>query len=399
MILINPFARTNKEIPNLQLAYIGTISNSKIIDLNTQQKPTDRFLDKETDVLGISIQSRTYGESTRISKLYKKKYPKTKIVSVSGVIDIECCYPFLKSKEDLNFPQSFDDNLPFPKYELFDSFDIFKKHWQTGNWPYTIVTSQGCPYQCTYCSARNRPWKSRSVENCYQELKQAKTKYNIKAFQILDDCFNLDPERVIDFCNKVKELNLRWNCSNGLRINSFSEKLAKALANSGCKEVSFGIESLSSDVLINIKKGINPEMIESAVSIAKKYFQFVNGFFIIGLPGSTYEKDLNSLHWALRHNINAHFSYYLPFDKLTQLDKNFYGKLSDPISNEYPKNLQRHIADLSKFMGGEASGYSRKKRVIMTVKAILKYDFKYIFFYIRVGANRLLSKIKTKLLK
>ena len=399
MILVNPFARTNKEIPNLQLAYIGTISNSKIIDLNTKQKPIDRFLNEQTDVLGISIQSRTYRESIEISELYKKKYPKTKIVSVSGIIGIECCYPFLKSKEDLNFPQPFNDNLPFPKYELFDSFNIFKKHWQSGDWPYTIVTSQGCPYQCTYCSARNRPWKSRSIENCYEELKQAKEKYGIKAFQILDDCFNLDPKRVIRFCQKVKDLNLRWNCSNGLRINSFDENLAEALASSGCKEVSFGIESLSSDVLINIKKGINPVMIKNAVKIAKKYFQFVNGFFIIGLPGSTYKKDLYSLHWALRNSINAHFSYYLPFDKLMQFDKNFYGKLSGPVSDEYPKHLQRRIADLSKFMGGEASGYSRGKRAIVTARAILKYDFWYIFFYIKEGVNRLSSKIKTKLLK
>ena len=399
MILINPFAGTNKEMPNLQLAYIGTISNSKIIDLNTEQKLANRFLNQKTDVLGISIQSRTYGESIRISNLYKKKYPKTKIVSVSGVIDIECCYPFLKLKEDLNFPHPFDDNLPFPKYELFDSFDMFKKHWQMGDWPYTIMTSQGCPYQCIYCSARNRPWKSRSIENCYQELKQAKEKYNIKSFQILDDCFNLEPRRVIDFCHKVKDLKLKWNCSNGLRINSFDEELAQALAESGCKEVSFGIESLSSDILINIKKGINPAMIKNAIKIAKKYFQFVNGFFIIGLPGSTYKKDLRSLHWSLRQGINAHFSYYLPFDKLMQFDKSFYGKLSGPVSNEYPKKLQSRIADLSKFMSGEASGCSRKKRAITTVKAILKYDYGYIYFYIKVGINRLLSKIKTKLLK
>ncbi|OQX71629.1 hypothetical protein B6D52_00740 [Candidatus Parcubacteria bacterium 4484_255] len=399
MILINPFARTNKEIPNLQLAYIGTISNSKIIDLNTQQKPVDRFLNEQTDVLGISIQSRTYNESIRISGLYKKKYPGVKIVSVSGIIGIECCYPFLRTKEDLNFSQEFGDNLPFPKYELFDSFNIFKKHWQSGDWPYTIITSQGCPYQCTYCSARNRPWKSRSIENCYEELKHAKKKYGIKAFQILDDCFNLDTERVIEFCHKVKDLNLRWNCSNGLRVNGFSKEMAQALKDSGCKEVSFGIESLSSDVLINIKKGIDPAMIKNAIKIAKKYFRFVNGFFIIGLPGSTYKKDLNSLHWALRRNINAHFSYYLPFDKLMQFDKNFYGKLSGPISDEYPKKLQCRIADLSKFMSGEASGYSRKKRAVMTAKAILKYDFGYIFFYARAGINRLLSKIKTKLLK
>ncbi len=399
MILINPSAKTNKEIPNLQLAYIGTISNSKIIDLNTKPEPANRFLDCKTDVLGTSVQSRTYGESLKIAKLYQGKYPNSKVFSVSGIIDIECCYPFLKLEQNLNFNQPFDDNLPFPNYELFDSFEIFKKNWQSGNWPYAIMTSQGCPYQCIYCAARNRPWRGRSIENCYQELKSAKEKYGIKSFQILDDCFNLKPERVMEFCQVIKNLNLSWYCSNGLRVNSFDEKMAKAMAEAGCREVSFGIESINSEVLKNIQKGITKEMAGRAIKIAKKYFRFVNGFFIIGLPGSTYQKDLSSLYWALKQGINAHFSYYLPFDKLMQLDETFYGKLSGPISNEYSKEFQKRIADLTEFMRGEPSGYSRKDRAIITARAIFKYDLLYLPLYLKIGLKRLISKIKTKLVK
>lgn len=397
MVLINPFAKTNKEIPNLQLAYIGTLSNSKIIDLNTKPEPGHRFLDYSTDVLGISVQSRTYSEALKISKLYKEKYSDTQVKSVSGIIDIQCCYPFLKLENDLNFPQVFDDNLPFPKYELFDSFEIFKKHWQTSDWPYTIFTSQGCPYQCIYCAARNRPWQARSIKNCYQELEQAKTKYKIKSFQILDDCFNLKPERVMEFCHAVKNLDLTWNCGNGLRVNGFNEKLAKAMAISGCKEVSFGVESTDSEVLKNIKKGITKEITGQAIKIAKKYFRFVNGFFIIGLPGSMYKKDLASLHWALHQGINAHFSYYIPFDKLMVHDETFFGKLSGPFSNEYPKNLQKRIGDLTEFMRGEASGRSWSERARISAKSILKYDLLNSGLYAKVGLKRLASKIKTKM--
>lgn len=397
MILINPSAKVNKEIPNLQLAYIGTILNAKIIDLNTKAEPVNRFLNYQTDVLGISVQSRTYGESQKIAKLYKEKYPHSQIVSLSGIIDIECCYPFLKLQEDLSFSQPFDDSLPFPHYELFDSFEIFKKHWQSGDWPYAIMTSQGCPYQCIYCAARNRPWRARSIENCYQELKQAKEKYGITTFQILDDCFNLKPERVIEFCHKIKGLNLSWYCSNGLRVNGFDKELAQIMADAGCKEVSFGIESISDDILVNIKKGITSAQVNEAIKIAKKHFRFVNGFFIIGLPGSTYQKDLVTLHWTLKQGINAHFSYYLPFDKLMRLDETFYGKLSGPISDAYPKDLQRRISELTEFMRGEPSGHSWKERALITGQAILRHDLLYSPLYARVGLKRLISKIKSKI--
>lgn len=397
MILVNPSAKVNKEIPNLQLAYIGTISNSKIIDLNTRPETADRFLDYQTDALATSVQSRTYGQAEKIAKLYKGKYPNSQVVSVSGIIDIECCYPFLKLEQDLSFNQPFDDDLPFPKYELFDSFEIFKKHWQIGDWPYVIMTSQGCPYQCIYCAARNRPWRARSIENCYQELKQAKEKYGIKTFQILDDCFNLKPERTIEFCHKIKGLNLSWYCSNGLRVNSFNEELAKIMAETGCKEVSFGIESIDNEILTNIRKGITSAQVEKAIKIAKKYFRFVNGFFIIGLPGSTYQKDLDTLHWTLRRGINAHFSYYLPFDKLMRLDETFYGKLSGPISDTYSKESQRRISELTEFMRGEPSGHSWKERALITGQAIFRYDLLYLPLYIKVGAKRLISKVKSKI--
>jgi len=384
MILVNPIGSTHKEIPNLALAYIGTISNSKIIDLNTLREPVNRFLDHRVDVLGISVQSRNYSQYEIIKELYKKKYSDSKIVSVSGVIDVECCYSFLKMKENMNFSQLFNDSLPFPDYALFDSFGIFERNWRSGKWPYTILTSQGCQFECIYCVARDRPLQLRSVENCCQELEEAKEKYGIKSFQVLDDCFNSQPERVIDFCEKVKYLNLTWYCGNGLRVDRFNEELAKTLARSGCKGVSFGIESTDSNVLKSIKKGITFRSIDGAIKIAKKYFNFINGFFIIGLPGSSYSKDLASLHWALQSGITAHFSYYLPFNESMNFDESFYGEFSRPISNEYPKDLQKRIFDLTEFMRVERPNWELRKSLGINFKKILRYDIFYLPLYLKI---------------
>ena len=385
MLLINPPAKTNKEIPNIALAYIGTISNSKIVDLNTLSEPAERFLDNQTEALGISVQQRTYEQYKKITNLYKKRYPDSKVISISGIIDVECCHSFLRLEENLNFPQQFDDNLPFPNYELFDSFNTFKKHWRLGSWSYAILTSLGCPHQCIYCAAKNRKWQARSIENCYEELKQAKNKYNIKSFQILDDYFNFQPKRVIKFCEIIKPLRLTWYCSNGLRADKFDEKMAKAMSESGCKRVSFGIESIDQDVLNFINKGLFVPQIEQAINIAKKYFRGVSGFFIIGLPGSSYRKDLNSLHWALRRGINAHFSYF------SDTGVDFYGENSTPTSNQYPISLQKRLADLTEFMR-----VSSQKKFINSSIMALKYDFLYFPFYLKIGLQRIINKINHK---
>ena len=52
-----------------------------------------------------------------------------------------------------------------------------------------------------------------------------------------------------------------------------------------------------SEILKIIKKGETIEQIER-IRAAKIYFNKVNGYFIIDLPGSSYEKDLASVNWS-----------------------------------------------------------------------------------------------------
>jgi len=366
MLLINPYAGANRDIPNLALAYIATHLKSKVIDLNTIPHPYYRFLNYEDDYIGISIQSRTYNEALKILKIYKIKYPSKKVYSVSGVIDIQCCYPYLKLKENIHIDLDFSDNLPFPAYDLFDSFSIFNQKWQRGLWHYPLMTSQGCPYSCIYCASRNRSWKLRSVENCYEELRVAKEKYKIKSFVILDDCFNIDKKRVLEFCEMIRNLGLVWVCANGLRADRFDEELASALKNAGCNFVSFGIESTDPLVLEIIKKQETLQQIESAIDIAKRYFKYVNGYFIIGLPGSSFKKDMESLNWAKKKNINAFFSYYIPPQELEK-GYLFYGKGARPVSEVYPYKLQRKIYLLTRHMRPYGEEIFSFKRIIETL--------------------------------
>jgi len=332
----------------MSLAYLAGHLSSKIIDLNTQQKPSDRFLNEQADILALSVQTRNYSVATELAKAYKKKFPNAAVKSISGFVDVQCCYPYVDFNDSLKIDLEFSDNLPFPNFELFDSIDIFKGNWGSGKWPYPVMTSLGCPFQCTYCASRNRKVRWRSTKNCKEELLRAVDKYGIKSFVVLDDCFNYSKSRVVDFCETIGSVSLPWMCSNGLRADMFDEKIALALKNAGCVQLSFGIESVSPTVLNNIKKGEIIEQIEQAVVVAKKHFKTVNGYFIIGLPGSTYEKDLESLHWAKQHGINAFFSYYIPQEKA--LDHLFYGNKAEPVSDVYPKDLQKKIYEATRYM-------------------------------------------------
>lgn len=350
MFIVNPDSRVNRDIPNMQAAFASALYKCRVVDQNTLPMPADRFLDMGDDELLISVRSMNLSEAERIKKVYQEKYPGAKVRSITGFLDIQCCYPFLEMEDNLDYDTKFSDEFPYPDYDLFDSVNLFKKRWASGDWGFPLMTSLGCPFHCIYCAGRNRKYHTRSVGHCIGELEEALRKWKFRKFQVLDDCFNVNKDRVLEFCEKVKPLKKKWSCTNGLRADLFDEEIAKALKESGCTFASFGIESIEPDILRFIKKGETVDQIEFAVTIARKYFDEVNGYFIIGLPGSSYEKDLKALEWAGKHRIKAHFSYFVPGEEGLPADALFYGEVAEPRSDVYPREDQRKLYELTKEM-------------------------------------------------
>lgn len=350
LLLICPYSGVNTDTPDLNVAYAATKFGAKVVDFNTKPEPMDRHLDLATDTLGISVRSPNATEAKRLAEAYQGRHPHAAVKSVTGFLDVQCCYPYLALDESIQFDEPFSDAYPFPNFELWDSFDLFRKRWADGAWPYAIMTSQGCPFRCTYCASRLRKWRPRSPRNCREELAQAQQRWGIKRFVVLDDCFNVDAERVLELCEEVAPLGLSWFCGNGLRADRFDETMAESLARAGCDAISFGIESTDPDVLLAIEKGETIEQIEAAVLSAGKHFKFVNGFFIIGLPGSTFETDLASFGWAQRMGIRSHFSYYVPSAGGLAADSVFYGEHAEPRSTAYAKEDQRRLYEMTASM-------------------------------------------------
>lgn len=392
-LLINPSSKVNKDLPNMSLAYAATFLKALVIDLNTQTSSKGRYLDRRANVLGISFQTRNKKEAQKIKDSYKEKFPQAKIKSVKTAIDVQCCYHFLDWPDKLEIKKTFN-KLPLPCYELFDSFPIFLKHWQDGSWAYPILTSLGCPFHCLYCAAGNRKWQTRTPQEVFEELSKAKKKYQIKSFQIIDDCFSVDQKRAIEICKLVKKLKIPWFCTNGLRADLFDEQLAQALKQSGCCQISFGVESLDDKILKNIKKGETSEQIKKAVEIAKKYFQDINLYFIIGLKGSNFKKDLQNLRWVADQQIKGHFSYFVPQGK--NQNAIFYGEGARPVAKTYSPQEQKKIYLMAGYMRGEVDKKRLLRNIILSFLFILIFDPIYFPKHFLNFYHLLLVKIKNR---
>jgi radical SAM superfamily enzyme YgiQ (UPF0313 family) len=201
------------------------------------------------------------------------------------------------------------DTLPFPDYRLagIDQFRL-----------YPLVTSRDCPHRCTYCavgSISHGRFRARSAGNCVDEIFAAKELYNIKGFLVVDENFSFDMDRVMAFCQLLVErkVNLPWTVFEGMRADCLNDDVLKLLKASGCRWILFGIESVENAVLKEVRKGEKLLQIKEAIHLARKYGFKVGGFFIVGLPTSSFRTDMRSLRWALDNLDKATFWMSIPY--------------------------------------------------------------------------------------
>ena len=160
----------------------------------------------------------------------------------------------------------------------------------------SIITSRGCPFNCTFCGGavslnKDSRIRIRNKESIIQEIKELVLRYsNIKSIRILDDLFLRDAKSI----DTVKEifLNFRQLSRRGMaHVRVLKKTLDKIeeLKESGCKELFIGIESGSN----KIRKKINKiGKIEDILEVAKKILETgidLKGYFIYGFPGETEE--------------------------------------------------------------------------------------------------------------
>ena len=340
--LFIPACGANHDFPSVTGGILSAHWKIPVADFNTVKGNEARRLDSPSRSWGAVASSCAASEMEHLSGMLIHS-PEIVFGSSNGSIDIQCCYPLLKTDPFFSFDEPFGDGLPFPDYSRFDSFHIIQNYWKNGSRFYPIMTSLGCPFNCVYCACRRRKLQFRSIQNCIDELIEAQKKWGIKRFVVIDDCFNADRERAKSFSQAAMPLGQEWMVGNGLRADRFDRELGTLMRRSGCKWASFGVESTDNRVLQLISKGESFSQIDKAVTAAKEIFDYVNVFLILGLPGSSYVTDKKSIEWAKSKKLGIHISIYVPFDKGMQKDFCFDNPEGRDLPTTYDVNLQLEL--------------------------------------------------------
>lgn len=175
------------------------------------------------------------------------------------------------------------DQQPLP---AFDKIDLSKYQG------YGILSSRGCPYPCTFCSVApvwDHHSTFRSNDSIIAEMKMLHEKAGVNMFLFQDEYFVSTKRRILDFCSKLKMSGLKVYWKSFGRIDLTDSEMMKAMAEAGCVELRFGIESGSDRILKLVKKGFSAANAVEIISQAQKIFPRVDAFYVWGFPFETLE--------------------------------------------------------------------------------------------------------------
>jgi len=188
------------------------------------------------------------------------------------------------------------DTVPIPDYAGFQ-FGVCYDRLHT----HDMISSRGCPFHCTFCfSALGRGrYRAHSIDYVIREIRHLIDNYGIHQVGLMDEVFALRKERIIEFCEKVKPLGIRWYAQ--LRVGVVDKELLDCMHDAGCHTVFYGLESMSPEVLSSMNKKIKPADIERALELTYDSRMSSFGNFIFGDPAETTETAWQTLEWWVNH--------------------------------------------------------------------------------------------------
>ena len=257
--------------------------------------PHATFADKQiiSDEKDVDIIVRGEGEETLL-ELAKQSPEMQKIGDIQGIT-------FRKDNQvvrsvDRPFIQNLDA-LPFPAYKYIQ----MKRYRITGMKLLPIISSRGCPFQCSFCVASQMfgaKYRARSSKNVLDELEWLKNEYNAEGIAFQDDTLTFDKKRALEIRDGMieRKLKLPWGCSS--RADVVTKEVLAKMAKAGCDEICFGVESGCQRIRDSLKKKVTTEQCENAIKWAKEAGIFVTVSVILGYPGETKETLRESLEFV-----------------------------------------------------------------------------------------------------
>lgn len=260
------------------------------------------------------------------------------------------------------------DEIAWPDY---DGFELEKSFDSTpgvsglnSSRTLFMLGSRSCPYRCSFCfHTVGKKYRQRSLDNFFEELEYNMNKYKIDYLCVADELFSYNNERVAEFCERIKKFGIGWWAQ--FRVDSFDGGVLAKIKESGCKTMSFGLESADNAVLKSMGKNTTVEQIDKTLKQAYDAGISFEGAFIFGDEAETYETANNTLNYFL-----AHSEYKINLNTITVFPG--CGLYKNAVKNGIIKDPVKYLQDGCPQLNNTKM---TKQEYATVIKKIVEYPF------------------------
>jgi len=284
-----------------------------------EEETDDIDLEYECDLVGISCMTANAPRAYELSLEFKKRGRTVVLGGVHPTIlpDEALQYgdcvvigeaegvweKLLIDFEHDNLERKYHDPIPdLKKYVPKDFSKIIKKGFFN---IFPIMTTRGCPYNCDFCCVTNlfgKKIRHMPIENVVRDIVES----GAKNFMFLDDNIIGHPKYAKELFKAIKPLNIIWVGQASVSLLVKDDELMQLAAESGCKALFFGIESVSEEQLQTMRKAFNEiEEMERAFKKIKKMGILIHASMVFGFDNDTKEIFDDTVRFLTRNKVST----------------------------------------------------------------------------------------------
>jgi radical SAM superfamily enzyme YgiQ (UPF0313 family) len=256
-----------------------------------------------------------------------------------------------------------------------------------------VQAGRGCPHVCAFCSIaciyRGR-YLRRDIPEVLRDIRRVRD-LGFRKFLLLDDNIAADRDYLLALCREIGKLRMRWMSQCTIEIGRDPE-LLRAVADSGCTLLSFGLESITPASLASLNKSwCRPEEYPALIARVVGAGIDVATEMIVGADADTAESLDRTVHFVARTAIVAPKFYLMTpipgTDLFARLQRegrlatdDFYGITASRAAIRHPNVTTADLNRIFWKIYDELYTWRRILRRTVIHRRFLKSPGRYLFY-------------------
>ncbi|MDP8218546.1 MAG: cobalamin-dependent protein [Candidatus Theseobacter exili] len=183
----------------------------------------------------------------------------------------------------------------------------------------SMISSRGCPFPCSFCGVSNvfgKKIRYRNSTDLVQEMVILRQRWGIELFNFEDDNISLDRDWFADFLCKIQNCpelkGIELTAMNGLCFHTLDRKIINLMRRAGFIRLNLSLVSDDQDLLSSVQRLWRKEYLEEIVGYASAEGFMVSVYIIVGLPGQTSKKLMETIDYLMKMKVLVGPSVFYP---------------------------------------------------------------------------------------